>query len=73
MMNHPEIITGEQIKQAMDFTNIGDVERKLTQQKIRYFYGRKGVIWTTISLINAAGGLSSNDESSQTQNSAKIF
>lgn len=33
-----------------------DVERCLKQQGIRFFYGRTGV-WTTVQLINAAGGL----------------
>lgn len=48
-------ITGYQTQPA--------VERCLKSQGIRYFYARTGV-WTTLDLVNAAGGLSpaaSND------------
>lgn len=35
----------------------GDAARKLREQGIKVFDGRKGRPWTTIELINAAGGL----------------
>lgn len=38
------------------YTRISDVRRCLDEQGIRYFWGRGG-IWTTIDLVNAAGGL----------------
>ena len=34
----------------------GDVERYLKKSGIRYFFSREGV-WTTIDLVNAAGGI----------------
>lgn len=38
------------------YVRVGDVRRCLERQKIRYFFGRDGV-WTTIGLVEAAGGL----------------
>lgn len=39
------------------YKQVGDLEKCLKKQGIRFFYGKPGVIWTTLSLIEAAGGL----------------
>jgi hypothetical protein len=53
------LVTQEQLLQVTGYKVAGEVlERKLSDQGIRFFYGRNGCIWTTMDLINAAGGLS---------------
>lgn len=44
------------------YTRPADVERCLRDQGVKYFWGKDGP-WTTLELINAAGGLrqSGND------------
>ena len=71
-MSHPAIITGEHLKEAMGYQNMADVEKKLVSRGIRFFPGKPGHIWTTLDLINAAGGLSpTSNEEKETSN--KIF
>lgn len=52
------------LQRLLDYQRQADIERCLREQGIRYFYGRGGV-WTTLDLVNAAGGLrpGSNDDS----------
>ena len=46
--------------QAMTgYSRAGDVSRCLRRQGIKVFHGRGGSLWTTIALVNAAGGLGS--------------
>lgn len=39
------------------YTKPGDAARELRRQGIRVFHGRPGVIWTTVGLVEAAGGI----------------
>jgi hypothetical protein len=43
--------------EILGFEHAGQVERCLRQQGIRYFHGKGGAPWTTIDLIDQAGGL----------------
>ncbi len=45
------------LQQLTGYERMADVERCLRDQGIRYFRGRHGVLWTTLGLIEAAGGL----------------
>lgn len=44
------------LREITGYERVGDVRRCLERQNIRYFFGRDGV-WTTIGLVEAAGGL----------------
>lgn len=44
------------LKRITGYERSGDVERCLKEQGITIFYGKNGP-WTTLDLINAAGGL----------------
>jgi hypothetical protein len=46
----------EELRRTTGYTRVSDVERCLRQQNIRFFWGKDGP-WTTIDLVNAAGGL----------------
>jgi len=39
------------------YTRAGDVERCLREQGIKVFRGKGGAPWTTLALVNAAGGI----------------
>ena len=41
---------------AYGYSRAADVRRCLTRDRIRYFEGKDGP-WTTLDLVNAAGGL----------------
>lgn len=58
------LITQSQLQKVTGLSSPKILEDRLRDQGIRFFYGKKGKIWTTIDLINAAGGLAkveSND------------
>lgn len=57
-----KILEFEDLKKLLGLHRAADVERHLDRLGIRHFAGRAGV-WTTIDLVNAAGGLkgASND------------
>ena len=46
------------LQKATGYTRVGDVAKCLDRQGIRYFHGRKGVIWTTTELVSRAAGYS---------------
>ena len=46
----------EDLQRLTGYTRRADIERSLSSQGIRFFYGKNGP-WTTIDLINYAGGL----------------
>lgn len=50
------ILEFEDLKRITGYTRLADVERCLSNQGVRVFFGRGGV-WTTLDLINAAGGI----------------
>jgi len=56
MSNTSEIISFDELQRITKYDRPGDVERCLKKQGIHVFFGRKGV-WTTVALINAAGGI----------------
>lgn len=53
----PGILTCDDLMRATGFERVGDMRRALDQAGIRYFFGRGGKVWTTMDLVNAAGGL----------------
>ncbi|HBO3767522.1 DUF4224 domain-containing protein [Pseudomonas aeruginosa] len=50
------ILTFEDLQQLTGYTKRSGVEQALRKQGIRWFWGRHGP-WTTVELINQAGGL----------------
>lgn len=46
------------LKAVTGYERQADVERCLTKAGIRFFFARAGV-WTTLDLVNAAGGIKS--------------
>lgn len=51
------LLSSEDLLLVTGFERIGDMRRALDQAGIRYFFGRGGTVWTTMDLVNAAGGL----------------
>lgn len=58
-MTHPSILTCEDLREITGYQRSADIERCLVEQGIKVFRGRLGP-WTTIDLINYAGGLRTN-------------
>lgn len=56
-MSTAEILETEDLLRITGLTKPGDAERVLTEQGIKVFRGRRGCIWTTMALINHAGGI----------------
>ncbi|MDD0969347.1 MULTISPECIES: DUF4224 domain-containing protein [Pseudomonas] len=52
------ILTFQDLQQITGYQRRSDVERSLIDQGVRLFRGRTGP-WTTLDLINHAGGVSS--------------
>lgn len=63
-MIHDALITADELAQVTGYDQDAALKRALTQAGIVWFPGKNGRPWTTITLINAAGGLklSGNDE-----------
>lgn len=59
-MSNERIILPDDLSHITGYERPGDVERCLRTQGVRYFTGKDGP-WTTIDLINAAGGLLSTE------------
>lgn len=53
-----DILFFDELQRMTQYKRPADVERCLKKQGIRVFWGRNGV-FTTIALINAAGGIGS--------------
>ena len=58
MSSTADILELEDLRRITEYKRAADVERCLKKQGIHVFWGRKGP-WTTVALINAAGGLNS--------------
>ncbi|KAF1072664.1 MAG: hypothetical protein GAK45_00099 [Pseudomonas citronellolis] len=58
MSGSPHVLTFEDLKRITGYARRADVERALVEQGVRLFRGRLGP-WTTVELINQAGGLRS--------------
>ncbi len=56
MSDNPNILNIDDLKKVTCYKYAGDVEKCLKKQGIRFFFGKNGP-WTTIDLINAAGGI----------------
>lgn len=56
-MVHDALLTADQLLAATGFDRDGDLKRLFDQQGIKWFPGKGGRPWTTLTLINAAGGL----------------
>lgn len=59
-MSAAKVLEFEELQRITGYTRRADVEKTLRAQGIRIFIGRKGP-WTTIDLVNQAGGLREAD------------
>jgi hypothetical protein len=50
------ILTTDDLREATGYQRAGDIERCLKKNSIHFFHSRAGV-WTTVALMNAAGGI----------------
>jgi Domain of unknown function (DUF4224) len=55
-MSAARVLEFEDLQRLTGYSRRSDVERALRSQGIRIFIGRRGP-WTTLDLINQAGGL----------------
>lgn len=55
-MSNPAVLSCEDLKAITGYQRPADVARCLRDQGVRVFNGRTGP-WTTVDLINQAGGL----------------
>jgi hypothetical protein len=53
---NPQVLDYPTLQAVTGYQRQADVERCLAKAGIRFFYARSGV-WTTLDLVNAAGGL----------------
>ena len=67
LVESPLTLTTEQLSLLTGYERASDLKRALDAQGIRYFWGKGGRIWTTIDLVNAAGGLLPAATTSQSQ------
>lgn len=56
--NMPNIFNEIQLAYLLGYSRIGDVERKLVEQGIRPIYGKPGHFFVTREMLNAARGIS---------------
>lgn len=59
---NPAILDFDTLKAVLNCERQADVERYLNKAGIRFFFARGGV-WTTLDLVNAAGGIKSASNS----------
>lgn len=57
---HSRMLSVEDLAAVTGYDRWGDITRSLNEQGIKYFIGKGGRPWTTIDLVNAAGGLDQN-------------
>jgi len=62
-MSAARVLEFEDLQRVTGYSRRADVEKALRSQGIRIFSGRKGP-WTTVDLINQAGGLKPVDTES---------
>ena len=65
-MSNGRILTTEELAAITGYTRAADIERCLRENNIRTFQGRSGP-WTTIDLVNRAGGIMGHGEESQVE------
>lgn len=56
---NPNILTLEDLKVCTGYDRPGDIEKHLRDKGIHCFRSSKG-IWTTVAMVNAAGGILPN-------------
>lgn len=56
-MIHDALLSADVLLEATGFERPGDLTRMFDQQGIKWFPGKGGKPWTTMALINKAGGL----------------
>jgi len=61
---NPNVLTFSDLQEITHCQRVGDVKRALDENGIRYFSGKQSV-WTTIALVNAAGGIVGTEQESQ--------
>lgn len=67
------VLTTIDLKQITQLEKTGDIARCLRQQGVKFFHGKKGVIWTTMELINRAGGITTPDQSGDTYDAESLI
>jgi hypothetical protein len=60
-MSAAKVLEFEELQRITGYTRRADVERALRGEGIRIFLGRRGP-WTTVDLVNQAGGLKPIDD-----------
>lgn len=55
-MKNSSIVTCDELQMITGYSRPADISRTLREQGIKVFVGRNGP-WTTLDLINSAGGL----------------
>ena len=55
-MSHPAVLSCEDLRAITGYKRPSEIERCLVEQGVKVFRGRLGP-WTTLDLINQAGGL----------------
>lgn len=60
-MSAARVIEFEELQRITGYTRRADVEKALRGEGIRIFLGKKGP-WTTVDLVNQAGGLKPIDQ-----------
>ena len=61
-----QIINHEALTEATNCKNIAELEKTLRENKIPFFYGKGGRVWTTVQALNKALGVykdQGNDDS----------
>lgn len=67
------LVTEEQLKVATGYERRGDLERALISQRVRFFYGKAGTIWTTESALDAALNINDSNETRATNAREQIL
>jgi hypothetical protein len=52
-----QIINHEALAEATNCKKLDDLEKTLRENKIPFFYGKGGRVWTTLTALNNALGL----------------
>jgi hypothetical protein len=56
------LVKFEDLQSITGYERAGDIEQALRSQGIKFFHGKAKTVWTTMDLINAAGGAGGNKE-----------
>lgn len=53
------IVTFTELQSLTGYSRVGDVEKCLRKNGIRFLYGRNGIVYTTINALDSSMGLQS--------------